>query len=338
MTSRAPSIYFSLSKWAIAALCTIGCQRSPAESDAGEAPTTRHVPEKAEQHSTTAALAWRTLYELRGPKDEVLLFDRAITAALPVDLMRLAGALGSLAPLTTQLDQNHKIILQNDVWGLLVRLDQANESSQGRAHLSEIAGAMVRDLALEEDTFQASPAPLVATNILSEEAGWYEVASELPALNHELAYGSRRLFRLFRRRGSDDLALASHLLALASNGATRRSDVIGEVEILHFDGDDLSSAEVYELDRLNDRGPTLHSLAQIVQIPGQGADSLLAEFDPPEAIAELPCLRCHHDGAAMSLPSPSLPPRWRDAGVLQRAQRSAGILWPGLAPDGRSRR
>ncbi len=329
---------------AVGAICTITCGRSPAESDAAaSAPSPSPSPSQSPdivpttKHNDTA-LAWRTLYELRGPKGEVLLFDRAITKALPADLTRLAGALASLSPLISQLDQNHKITLQNDVWGLFVRLEQANESSQGRALLNEIVGAMVRDLALEANAFQASPAALVAGNILSHEAGWYEVASELPALNHELAYGNRRLFRLFRRRGSDDLALASHLLALDRLGATRRSDVIGEVEILHFDGDELTSAEAYELDRLSKRGPTLRSLAQVVQIPGQGADSLLAEFDPPEAITDLPCLRCHHDGVAMSLPNPSLPPRWRDAGVLRRATQSAANLWPGLALDGRSRR
>ena len=352
MSHRPLPLPVSLRRPAIAALCALACERSPADTDPvhaarsvdpDSAPTEqRQDTNIAEPPIDDAELAWKSLYQLRRPTGDVLLFDRAITEAPPADLKQLAEALRSISAQRTKLDRNRQIILQNDVWGLFIRLENPSESLPERAELSDIAGSLVRDLSLEAGTFRALSTPLLPIKLLSEDAGWYEVASELAALNHELAYGSRRIFRLFRRRGSEDLALASHLVALDRDGATRRSDVIGEVEILHFsnegnEGNELTSAEVYELDRLSIGGPALQSLVQVVQIPGEGADSLIAEFDPPEAITELPCLRCHHDGIAMSLPNPALPPRWRDAGVLRRAQLGATNLWPGLASGEQSR-
>ncbi len=358
--TRRISTSASLLRLLIGAFSAIACGADPADADPADAdpadvapsanpdiaPTTQTIRENSppKNQGDAAALAWENLYKLRGSTGEVLLFDRTITEALATDLARLAKALREAAAHRTQFDQTHKIILQNDVWGLFVRLESATESSHGRAELSEAAGDLVRDLSLEAGSFRDFLTPPLPIKLLSEDAGWHEVASELPALNHELAYGSRRIFRLFRRvrlirqRASNDLALASHLVALDRDGTARRSDVIGEVEILHFNDGELTSAEVYKLDRLGNTGPTLQSLAQVVQIPGEGADSLIAEFDPPEAMTELPCLRCHHDGEAMSLPNPALDPRWRDAGVLLRAQQSTTNLWPGLAPGGRSRR
>ncbi|HFE47519.1 MAG TPA: hypothetical protein ENJ18_18860 [Nannocystis exedens] len=349
MSDRPLPLPVSLRLLAIGILCALACERSPADTvptnaaqsvDPDVAPTEqRQDTNIAEPQIDAAELAWKGLYQLRRPTGDVLLFDRAITEAPSADLEQLAAALRSISTQRTKFDRKRKIILQNDVWGLFIRLESASESLPGRAELGEIAAALIRDLSLESSTFRAPSTPLLQIKFLSEDAGWYEVASELPAFNHELAYGSRRIFRLFRRRGSEDLALASHLVALDRDGATRPSDVIGEVEILHFsnEGNELTSAEVYELNRLSIGGPALQSIALVAQIPGEGADFLIAEFDPPEAITELPCLRCHHDGIAMSLPNPTLPPRWRDAGVLRRAQLSATNLWPGLASDGRSR-
>ncbi|MCA9660317.1 MAG: hypothetical protein KC486_18385, partial [Myxococcales bacterium] len=102
--------------------------------------------------------------------------------------------------------------------------------------------------------------------------------------------------------------------------------VIGEVELLRIANKEVVGAEVRESELGPDGAPALRPVAAVAQLPARGADEPFAEFDPPAALAELPCLRCHHDGEAMSLPNPSLDPQWREPGVLRRAQRSASAL------------
>jgi len=279
---------------------------------------------------------WRDPYELRDPDGEPLIFHRTIADAQPRDLERTRAALvGTLDALPT-LDERARLILQNDLWGVVVRLGQASRSTPEVSRLREAAVTLLRALAPPGDALVPELMPPELAKVLPAAEGWREVASEVPALNHELAFGDRRLFRLFRRPLGDDgmegeeLALAGHLLVIDRDGLVRRSSIIGEVELLRFRDGELSAAEVYELGRSGDLAGTLRPAAEIAQLPGPGADSLLAKFDPPQALSELPCLRCHHDDSRMSLPNPSLDPRLREAGVLIRAQASADDVWTGL--------
>lgn len=275
--------------------------------------------------------AWRDPYEIRSADGEPLIFHRTPVDAPPHDLASLSDALAATLDALPTLDPKARLILHNDLWGVLARLGRATRSTPELARLRGAALTLLRALAPTPDAISQELTTPELARVLPAAEGWREVASELPALNHELAFGDRRLFRLFRRQlgdGGEELALAGHLLVIDRDGVVRRSSIIGEVELLSFRSGELVAAEVYELVRSGDRVGTLREAPEVAQIPGPGADSLIAEFDPPQALSELPCLRCHHDDSRMSLPNPALDPRLREAGVLARAQASADEVGP----------
>ncbi len=291
----------------------------------GEEPPRRQDPERA----TAGRSAWLDPYERRSPAP--LILDVAIHDAAAAELDRLQSALAGVHDRPTSLRPRERLILHNDLWGLIVRLDQGTRSTAAASRLRETAAALLRRLAPPGESVDPELMPAELGTILPPREGWRELASELPALQHELSFGDRRLFRLFRRPLDDgeELALADHLLVIDDGGRVRRTAIIGEVELLRFRGGELVAAEVYELSRAGQDPRGLRPVAEIAQIPGPGADSPIAEFDPPEPLSDLPCLRCHHDDSRMSLPSPSADPRWREAGVLRRAQESADRVWAG---------
>ncbi len=297
---------------------------TPAPSTPAASPPA-HGPER----EAVVGSEWRDPYEVRGPDGAPLIFHVAIHDAETAALDRLQGALAGVHERHASLGPRERLILQNDLWGLIVRLDQGSRSTAATSLLRDTATALLVRLAPHNDDIVADPMPADLAQVLPPLEGWQEVASELPALQHELAFGDRRLFRLFRRPLDDgeELALADHLLAIDDRGLVHRTALIVEVEILRFRGAELVAAEVFELSRTGRPPYTLRPADEVSQIPGLGADSPIAEFEPPEPLSDLPCLRCHHDDSRMSLPNPSMNPRWRDPGVLRRAQASAASVW-----------
>ena len=312
---------------------------SPASVEVADAGA-RDAPQTSEGHlegHTAQTSAWRDPYQLRAADGELLIFHRTLVEAPTRDLEALSDALAATLDALPTLAPQARLILHNDLWGVVARLGRTTRSTPEVARLREAALTLLRALAPAPDAIGRELTPPELAKVLPAEEGWREVASELPALNHELAFGDRRLFRLFRRQLGDDgeeLALAGHLLVIDRDGIVRRTSIIGEVELLRLRGGELVAAEVYELVRSGDLVGTLRSAPEVAQIPGPGADSLIAEFDPPQALSELPCLRCHHDDSRMSLPDPTLDPRLREAGVLARAQASADEVQAGAHTSG----
>lgn len=256
--------------------------------------------------------------------------DRAEAATLAVRLEEAAA----VDP--AGLSPRARVALQNDAWGLFQRVSALPSSSPTRARIADGAAALVRRLALDEPP-ASDGTPDVIGRLLPEEAGWRDVEAELPVFGHERLFGLRRLFTVRIRGGAagteTERALYSTLVAIDAEGRPRLTDVVGDLEVLRFDGEALVEAHLFELDRgrLRRDGPlgSILEVERAAHVPGLGADGFLATFDPPAALADLPCARCHDDAFAMTLPSDALEPGRRHRALLdQLAPRARALGLP----------
>ncbi|MCB9596755.1 MAG: hypothetical protein H6719_28795 [Sandaracinaceae bacterium] len=201
-----------------------------------------------------------------------------------------------------------RVTLQNDVWGVWQRA-RAEPASSPSQHAIEVASArLVRRLALARiDAPWREGLPELVSTALGR--GWREQESELPSLQHERAFGLRRVFHV-ARRGDDERALFSTLVALDARGRPHVTRYVGDLEVLRFERGELREARVYELDRRATRCEgaehAMRPLDAVSHVPGTGAHRFVADFDPPAPLASLPCARCHDDDSMMSLPSAEL--------------------------------
>jgi len=233
---------------------------------------------------------------------------------------RLRETLDALA--IDGLDRTARIVLQHDLWGLWARLGDAS-SPLGRS-----VECAIRRLAVEAPDALPVPAPL---------AGFRELATELPSLQHERLHGMRRVFVLARR--AHVRALYSRLLAVDPRGEVYVSEVVGEIEWLRFSpcptqagpetgGSEtdcvdaivegpLVEARVWKLER---EGFSLHELDAVREIPALGADAFLFQVPEPVLLEDLPCATCHErEDVGMALATDELPLDWRRDDVLSRA-------------------
>lgn len=199
-----------------------------------------------------------------------------------------------------------RIAAQNDLWGLLQRIRKT--SAGGAPELEKALESIIMHLAPDAkslDALSGDELPAHVGRLMPKADGWQEMDTEHAVLGHERAYGLRRLFRLLSR-GDDGHALVSQLVALDASGKPHLTRIVGEIEQLGLTEGKVTEAHVWELDRraLRCRGveQSLHEATRIRHIPGLGASSFLLELDEPEAVASLPCLRCHDDPNPFSLP------------------------------------
>lgn len=239
---------------------------------------------------------------------------RALRAALDRDLERL--------PLRS------RVVLQNDVWGLAQRLAASSSTAPEAQEAQAAAAALVWKLALPAESLQRidgrSIPPHVRAAIGEESEGFRERSSEHRVLGHERAFGLRRAFRILLAEGQH--ALISQLVALDRDGRAHLTDIVGEVELLQFDGPRLLAARVLHLERRALRtsllAGSLVEVERIAQIPSEGASRPIIRFDPPARVADLPCAQCHEDESMMSLPFEGETPLDRLKIVLSRAEEA----------------
>lgn len=235
------------------------------------------------------------------------------------------------------LDPASRAVLQSDVLGLVERVSAVGVSSRASEGIVE-AG---RRLALRLAPPYADVLPIAGElppGLAMLGPGFVERESEMPVLSHELAFGLRRFFRVaVRGTGDSERAMFSFVLGHDAHGVPFRTGVVGDLEVLRFEGDRLVSARLFELDRrrLRCEGPA-HALTEVesvVQVPGLGADRAIAAFDPPVLLSALPCTRCHDDAMAMSLPRADLPLGRRQRSLIaQRRGLMEAALGGALSP------
>lgn len=225
----------------------------------------------------------------------------------------------------SRLDVASRAVLQHDLWGLFERVSAIGVETEDSVAIFEGSGALVRRLAPPRtDVVPVAGALPAVLAVLGP--GFVERESEMPVLSHERAFGLRRLFRVAVRGDNEsERAMFSTVLALDEHGEAFRTDVVGDLEVLRFEGDRLVHARLFELDRRRLRCEgSAHALTEVdhvAQVPGLGADRPIAAFDSSVPLADLPCARCHDDAMAMSLPSARLAVGRRQAALL--AQRRA---------------
>ncbi|MCI0571429.1 MAG: hypothetical protein L0Y66_11800 [Myxococcaceae bacterium] len=262
------------------------------------------------------------------------LFARDAVALLgSSDSERLAGALGRVSERDiASLPLPARVALQNDLWGLLQRLERVESSSARREALLGATRAMMARLAPtaeEAESVSMRSADALVRSLLPADAGWTERGSELPVLSHERLFGLRRIFRVFERPGQR--ALVSHLLVITRDGHPRMTSVVGEVEVLALGEGQPRGERLLHLDRRQLRcgGPErgLVRVDEVSHVPGLGADGFLLEFDTPIPLTSNPCARCHEDSSAMSLPSAAVDPREREKRLLEQVAGTLASRW-----------
>ena len=232
---------------------------------------------------------------------------------------------GLSASRTTSLPLYTRIVLQNDVWGLLQRLAKSSTNTPGiealRAEATNVFWALApADTALAAIDGTQLPKEVAALHPASD--GFLEYSSDHRILGHERAFGLRRYFRIVlsdRQR-----ALVSQLVVVDRNGQVHMSNVVGEVEILQYSGPGtLAAATVLHLERAAflRNSDALVVTDQIAQIPSKGASVPIIEFSPPVRVQDLPCARCHDDDNMMSLPFEGESPSARLTRFLEDAER-----------------
>lgn len=248
-----------------------------------------------------------------GPLD-ALMVPIAPFEGAPVFVRDVAAmdSTGALATLTGRLRAAHeaelgglspasRVVLQNDIWGVVQRLQRAGVSSSHVTQAQEAAVALVRRLAPPPGTLGWTLAQGLPPGAPEPLVGLKEHGSELVSLQHERLYGNRRMFRIFidgPRR-----ALLSQLVAIDTNGEAYLTSVIGEVERLQLSGNAVVAAAVHHLDRRGLRcGEGLKEMKDVLHIPAEGAHAFLAHFDTPQPLVDLPCTECHRSAMMMSLP------------------------------------
>ncbi|MCC7381967.1 MAG: hypothetical protein IT384_09065 [Deltaproteobacteria bacterium] len=302
----------------IAALATIlACKRA---SDPGPPPAEPPSEGPYRERALDALAPLLVASELAPLRDTI----RALRAAHDSDLERL--------PLRS------RVVLQNDVWGLAQRVAASSSTApeaqevQGVQEVQEVqeaqaaAAALVWKLALPAESLRRieglSIPPHVRAAIGEESEGFRERSSEHRVLGHERAFGLRRAFRILLAEGQH--ALISQLVALDRDGRAHLTDIVGDVELLQFDGPRLLAARVLHLERRVLRtsllAGSLVEVERIAQIPSEGASRPIIRFDPPARVADLPCAQCHEDDSMMSLPFDGETPLERLRIVLSRAE------------------
>lgn len=254
--------------------------------------------------NATNAAAPLAIYRIGG-EDDPALFRLGLGARRHQS--ELVAALESLD--ADSMTRTQRIVVQNDVWGLLERLGP--EASV----LSRAARAAMARLALP-----VSSLPEHARTLPRQLDGFVERATELPSMQHERAYHLRRLFGLAFRAEEhvverpETRAIFSRLVVVDAAGARRLTSVVGEIEWLRFEGGELREARVWKLSR---RRFTLEEVSEVRVVPDHGADSFVFDFGTPALLSELPCARCHDEDGLMSLPNLSLSLDWRDETLLR---------------------
>lgn len=272
----------------------LGCAAGLACGDS--APSTAPPPPVAEHD-------WAPLYHVGG-EDNPALFRLGLGARR--HQAELVTALEALNP--AEMSRTQRIVVQNDVWGLLERLGP--ETSV----LSRATRAAMARLALPASSFAE-----FSRTLPGELEGFVERATELPTLQHERAYHLRRLFGLAFRADEHVVerpstrALFSRLVVVDDSGTRHLTSVVGEIEWLRFEGGELREARVWKLSR---QRLELEEVTEVQVVPDHGADSFVFDFGTPTALSELPCQRCHDEDGMMSLPSSDPSLDWRDETLL----------------------
>lgn len=254
--------------------------------------------------ANTASASPLALYEVGGRREPAI-FRLGLGARR--HQAELVSALEALSVDT--MTRTERIVVQNDVWGLLERLGP--ETSV----LSRAARAAMARLTLSASSFSET-----GRTLPTQLDGFVERATALPSLQHERVYHLRRLFGLAFRADEhvverpETRAIFSRLVVVDDAGARRLTSVVGEIEWLRFAGGELVEARVWKLSR---RRFELEEVGEVRVVPDHGADSFVFDFGAPIALSELPCARCHDEDGLMSLPDPSLPLHWRDATLLR---------------------
>jgi len=251
---------------------------------------------------------------------------------------RLSGLLdAALASDPDELPDAQRVALQNDLWGVAQRLQALDLSSAARSELLGRTERLVDRLALDAGALAAmsgAALPDMAIAILGE-GDWSEVESEIMVLNHERAFGLRRVFRImvsYQRR-----ALVSQLVAIDDRGRPHLTNILGEIELLDVGEAGPSGAQVWTLDRARlGCGPVEYAIVphdEIAHIPSEGANRYFVEFDPPELVSSVPCTRCHHDPDPHALIMTDGDPSAHHQRILDQVEDER----PPLPPDGAAR-
>ncbi len=257
----------------------------------------------------------------------VLFATDASTLVSPAVAPRLSDALSeaSAAPLD-EVPLDARLSLQNDVWGLWQRLDEAPPGPV-RDGLRARAAALIVHLAPAASALgDGSALPSLARRALPEREGWRERGTEHSVLSHELAFGLRRIFRVLTREAELDRAIVGQLVALDDEGTAHLVPLAGGLEVLQL-SEGRPRTRVLELSRHSLRcgPPRLEPMDLVHGVPGLGVNRPLAALEPPAPPTPSVCAQCHEDvegrpDLLMSLPTDDvtrLPRRWGD--LLARA-------------------
>jgi hypothetical protein len=290
---------------ALVAGCTCGDAAPPSAPASVAAP----VPERGCAGGTWGAPAFDALDALGADAHGALYETRAEFVLTPAAAAPLAAALERAAAADADaLSPYARVVLQNDAWGLLQRVEGVTADSPERERVRTAARRLVAELALPPDVIAAlgdSTDPPALAGALPDRDGWIERDSPMPSLQHERLFGLRRLFRVFERDGAR--ALASQLVAIDVLGSPHLTPIVGEVEVLDFAQPPARRATVLHLDRRALRCEATSGLApvtHVAHVPGLGANGFLLALDAPVALSTFPCVRCHDDAEPMSLPTP----------------------------------
>lgn len=260
--------------------------------------------------------AFDALYELRLDGEPLMFVSarRWIEGEDADELAERLEAAGDADPST--LPERARIVVQNDVWGVWARVRAFEASSAERERILRAAATLVRRLAIAP---RGRRATFVQT-VLPSSDGWRDLEPEIPVMSHERLFGLRRIFHVREsERPTLSRAIHSTLVAIDPEGRAYESDVVGDLEVLRFEGDELVEARLFELDREELRArQTLIEIDSAERVPSVGADDFLATFDPPAPLSTLPCARCHDDAQPMSLPSETLPLGRRNRALLDQ--------------------
>ncbi len=271
--------------------------------------------------TTWGVPAYDALYALASEDGRAWVFTENPREGVDVDHARaLVDAALQQDPATLQI--RPRLILQHDVWGLHERLTSGVSSELALDELARQVAALERRLALPADEIpMAAAMPDEVRVRLPAELGWREVASEMPVLSHESAFGLRRIFRVALRSDGDEVALFSQLVVRDDAGRARQTALTGELEVLTMKDAEVVGARVFELNRRAvgcGAGDVLVPVDVVETVPVHAADRYFGRFDRPMRVDELPCLQCHHDPHMGSLPTEALAPSWRWQALLDQ--------------------
>ena len=301
---------------ALAALVSCG---SPAATPGSR--TTETSAACADTTQIWGVPAYDALYAFEGADGHAWIF--AENPREGIDMARAGNLVdAALREDPTVLQIRPRLILQHDVWGLHERLTSGASSEPVLDALATRVLALERHLALPADQIpDAATMPEHVRALLPADLGWREVASEMPVLSHESAFGLRRIFRVALRDDDEEVALFSQLVVRDDSGRARQAAIAGELEVLSMKDDEVVGARVFELDRHAVRcaEPAVLAPVPVVEtVPVHGADHYFGRFDRPMRVDELPCLQCHHDPHMGSLPTDTLAPSWRWDALLDQ--------------------